>query len=71
MTQEEVGSFGAGLCYWFAKSRLDFYYRGLTASLAVLAKELDQLRSQQEQEMADETENLMAKMMISFSIADT
>ena len=57
MTQEEVGSFDAGLCYRFAKSGLDFYYRGLTASLAILAiKELDQLRSQQEQEMADETE---------------
>lgn len=53
------------------KVRWTFCYRGLTVSLAILAiKELDQLRSQQEQEMADETENLMAKMMISFSIAD-
>ena len=46
MTQEEDGSFGAGLCYRFARGGLDFYHRGLTASLAILAiKEWDQLRS--------------------------
>ena len=47
MTQEEDGSFGAGLCYRFARGGLDVYHRGLTASLAILAvKERDQLRSQ-------------------------
>ena len=71
MTQEEDGSFGAGLCYRFARGGLDFYHRGLTASLAILAiKEWDQLRSQQEQEMADQTNYLMAKMMMSVSIAE-
>ncbi|KAK3176515.1 hypothetical protein OEA41_007838 [Lepraria neglecta] len=71
MTQEEDGSFGAGLCYRFARGGLDFYHRELTASLAILAiKEWDQLRSQQEQEMADEINYLMAKMMMSVSIAE-
>ena len=49
--QEADGSFGAGLCYRFARGGLDFRHRGLTTALSILAvREWDQLRAAQEQE---------------------
>lgn len=54
MMQEGDGSFGAGLCYRFARGGMDFFHRGLTAALAVLAvREWDRLRSLDEQGLAE------------------
>lgn len=46
--QDEGGSFGARLCYGFArKGGMDLYHRSLTAALAV--REWDELRCVEEQ----------------------